>query len=109
MGKGFYISKGVGIVGVILGAGAVATIIALSVVYSQEKAKNNEVKPTEPGTTTNPTATATTPTPSNETWDQYRLPKTLEPIHYDVTLRPHLKRDPVNGLYIFTGKMSWTR
>ncbi|XP_036423928.1 alanyl (membrane) aminopeptidase b [Colossoma macropomum] len=113
MGKGFYISKTVGVVGIVVGAAAVATIIALSVVYSQEKAKNNEVKPTE-GTTTTTTTTTTTNTnttaapttaPSTEPWDSYRLPDTLLPDTYDVTLWPRLKPDE-RGIYIFTGNSS---
>nr|XP_013813041.1 PREDICTED: aminopeptidase N [Apteryx mantelli mantelli] len=39
MGAGFFISKSVGIVAIVLALGAVATIIALSVVYAQEKNK----------------------------------------------------------------------
>nr|AAC32754.1 aminopeptidase N [Pseudopleuronectes americanus] len=112
MGKGFYISKAVGVVGVILGAGALATIIALSVVYSQEKAKNNNnevsttvgptVGPTFGPTTSKPAVT--TPAPSNEAWDKYRLPKSLVPEHYNVKLWPRLTADPTTGLYIFTGE-----
>lgn len=98
MGKGFVISKAVGIVLVVVGAAAVATIIALSVVYSQEKSKNNEVKPTT-------TTSAPTTAPSNEPWDQWRLPQTLSPQSYNVILWPRLKPD-ANGLYIFTGKSS---
>lgn len=103
MGKGFYISKTVGIAGIVLGAGAVATIIALSVVYSQEKSRNNEieVKPTEGTTTTN---RPTTPA-SNEPWDSFRLPDTLIPGSYNVTLWPRLKPD-ADGVYIFTGNSS---
>uniref|UniRef100_UPI0037E9A504 aminopeptidase N-like isoform X2 n=1 Tax=Semicossyphus pulcher TaxID=241346 RepID=UPI0037E9A504 len=105
MGKGFFISKTVGIVGVIVGVGAVATIIALSVVYSQEKAKNDKptttVKP--PVTTARPPVT--TP-PSNLPWDRYRLPKSLMPDHYNVTLWPRLTPDETTGLYIFTGDTS---
>uniref|UniRef100_A0A8C2XDC4 Aminopeptidase n=1 Tax=Cyclopterus lumpus TaxID=8103 RepID=A0A8C2XDC4_CYCLU len=101
MGKGFYIGKAVGIVGIILCAGALATIIALSVVYSQEKTKsNNQVSPTAGGTTANPPVT---PSPSNEPWDKYRLPKTLVPDHYNVTLWPRLTLNTTTGLYIFTG------
>ncbi|XP_051548711.1 aminopeptidase Ey-like [Myxocyprinus asiaticus] len=122
MGKGFYISKTVGIVGIVLAAGAVATIIALSVVYSQEKAKNNEneVKPTVEVTTSRttaatglvPTTTGTTtglvPTTalSNEPWDQWRLPQTLLPESYNVTLWPRLQPDPHLGVYYFTGMSS---
>ncbi|XP_060783107.1 alanyl (membrane) aminopeptidase b, tandem duplicate 1 [Neoarius graeffei] len=109
MAQGFFISKTVGIVGIVLGAGAVATIIALSVVYSQEKSKNNvEVKPTDATTiqSTTPASTIQSTTPaSNELWDKYRLPDTLIPESYDVTLWPRLKPNP-EGLYIFTGNSS---
>ncbi|XP_026110203.1 aminopeptidase N-like [Carassius auratus] len=102
MGKGFFISKTVGIAGIVLAAGALATIIALSVVYSQEKSKNNEneVKPTGAITTSVPTTE-----PSNEPWDQWRLPQTLSPQTYNVTLWPRLQPD-ATGLYIFTGLSS---
>ncbi|XP_059191202.1 aminopeptidase Ey-like [Centropristis striata] len=103
MGKGFYLSKPVGIVAIIACIGALSTIIALSVVYSQEKAKNNEqVLPTNGGTTPKPT----TPTPSNEPWDKYRLPKSLVPDHYNLTLWPRLTADETTGLFIFTGHSS---
>ncbi|XP_028439977.1 aminopeptidase N isoform X1 [Perca flavescens] len=104
MGKGFYISKPVGVVAIILCAGALATIIALSVVYSQEKAKNNnQVLPTDGGPTSKPPNT--TPSPSTSPsgpWDNYRLPKSLVPINYNLTLWPRLTPDE-NGQYIFTG------
>uniref|UniRef100_A0A8P4K941 Aminopeptidase n=1 Tax=Dicentrarchus labrax TaxID=13489 RepID=A0A8P4K941_DICLA len=104
MGKGFFISKAVGIAAIIVGAGALATIIALSVVYSQEKAKNNDnVLPTDGGTTSKPPVTTTAP--SNEPWDKYRLPKSLVPDHYNVTLWPRLKQNLTTGLFIFTGKI----
>ncbi|NP_001082794.1 alanyl (membrane) aminopeptidase b, tandem duplicate 1 [Danio rerio] len=111
MGKGFYISKTLGIVGIVIGAGAVATIIALSVVYSQEKSKNNEIEnqqtTTTKGPTTNVPATTNIPTtvPSNEPWDQWRLPQTLSPETYKVTLWPRLQKN-AEGLYIFTGDSS---
>ncbi|CAL8324594.1 unnamed protein product [Gadus morhua 'NCC'] len=100
--KGFFISKAVGVVGIVLGAGAVATIIALSVVYSQEKAKTDgPVAPTDGTGTTLPTVP--TPAPSNEPWDKYRLPESLVPETYTVTLHPRLIPDPITKLYIFTG------
>ncbi|XP_075998651.1 aminopeptidase N-like [Genypterus blacodes] len=37
-------------------------------------------------------------------WDSYRLPNTLAPESYNVTLWPRLTPDPHTGLYIFTGK-----
>lgn len=121
MGKGFYISKVVGIVGGVLAVGAVATIIALSVVYVQERDKNNqnEVCPTNAILTTKPTdapvtqttagtatTVSTTPAPSDKPWDQYRLPTNLVPYTYHVTLWPRLTPDNETGLYIFTGKAS---
>lgn len=111
MGKGFYISKSIGVVAVVLGAGALATIIALSVVYSQEKAKNNDVLPTTTPTTpttSEPPVSVSTPAPPSEAWDKYRLPKSLVPDHYNVTLWPRLTPDQTTGLYIFTGKASAT-
>lgn len=121
MGKGLYISKVVVIVGGVLAVGAVATIIALSVVYSQELNRNNDRGPcptdggpsptndvptTQPGTHTQPTNVPTTSEPSNELWDQYRLPPNLVPNTYHVTLWPRLTPDATTGLYIFTGKAS---
>ncbi|XP_036399366.1 aminopeptidase N-like [Megalops cyprinoides] len=113
MGKGFYISKALAVVGIVVGAGAVATIIALSVVYSQEKSKNElkptdgGVLPTDGGVTTASTTPAPTPspTPSNEPWDKYRLPDTLKPQHYNLTLWPRLQVNE-HGMYIFTGSSS---
>lgn len=104
MAKGFYISKTLGILGIVLGVAAVCTIVALSVVYAQEKNKNAEnsaTAPTLPGTTTS-TATPATTVDGSLLWNQYRLPKTLIPDSYQVTLRPYLT--PNNqGLYIFQG------
>lgn len=112
MGKGFYISKVVAVVGGIVAVGAVATIIALSVVYSQELAKNDQnspqptdAQPTGEIPTTGPSG-PTTAAPSNQPWDQYRLPKNLLPLSYKVTLWPRLTPDNTTGLYIFTGKAS---
>lgn len=124
MAKGFYISKPLGILGIVLGVAAVCTIVALSVVYAQEKNKNAEnsaTAPTLPGTTTStatPTTTSTTTTTTtsattstatpattvdgSQLWNQYRLPKTLIPDSYQVTLRPYLTPND-QGLYIFEG------
>lgn len=106
MGKGFFISKPVGVVAIVLGAGAVATIIALSVVYAQEKEKNlnNDVSPTNEATS----APVTTTAPPNQPWHRYRLPKSLVPRSYKVTLWPRLSPDQ-NGLYIFSGTSEMIR
>ncbi|KAE8618156.1 hypothetical protein XENTR_v10009290 [Xenopus tropicalis] len=115
MGKGFYVSKLVLAVGIIFAVAAVSTIIALAVVYSQEKGKNNDVaKPPETTTSSSGTSTATTTTTatatatattaqSNDPWNKYRLPKTLSPVHYDVELQPFLVKN-ADGLYVFRGK-----
>ncbi|XP_045068708.1 aminopeptidase N-like isoform X2 [Coregonus clupeaformis] len=101
MGKGFFISKTLGIVGVIVGTGVVAAIIALSVVYSQEKAKNQEaVKPTDGGGGVLPT----TPSTPKDPWDHYRLPDSLSPVSYNITLWPRLVVNASTGLYVFTGQ-----
>ncbi|XP_063781891.1 aminopeptidase N [Pseudophryne corroboree] len=119
MAKGFYVSKLVGFICIFLAIAAVATIIALAVVYSNELSNNNKVEnggslttsfipapststPTTTTTTTTTTQTSTTPA-SNELWDKYRLPKSLIPIHYDIDLRPILEKDS-QGLYVFHGK-----
>lgn len=100
MGKGFYISKAVAVTCGVVAVGAVATIIALSVVYSQEKAKNEATSTSSPDTTTQPPST--TPSTPKEPWQRYRLPDSLAPISYNVTLWPELVPN-ADGLYIFRG------
>ncbi|NXB74662.1 AMPN Aminopeptidase, partial [Donacobius atricapilla] len=118
MAAGFFISKTVGIVAIVLGLGAVATIIALSVVYAQEKNKGtSDVVTTTtagpgistttragPGISTTTTTTTTTPAPNNP-WNRWRLPATLKPEFYEVSLQPFLKPD-ANNMYIFKGNSS---
>ncbi|NWZ36876.1 AMPN Aminopeptidase, partial [Brachypodius atriceps] len=102
MAAGFFISKTVGIVAIVLGLGAVATIIALSVVYAQEKNKGTP----DVGTTASPgiSTTATTAAPNNP-WNRWRLPTTLKPEFYEVSLQPFLQPD-ANDMYIFKGNSS---
>ncbi|KAM4602441.1 aminopeptidase Ey-like [Polymixia lowei] len=105
MGKGLYISRTVAVVCVVVAIAASAVIIALSVVYSQEKSKN-EVVPTStaaPSSTTSSVTSSTTPSPPKEPWERYRLPDSLAPVSYNVTLWPRLEPDR-DGLYIFTGR-----
>lgn len=103
MGKGFYISKAVAAVCVVTAIAAVVIIIALSVVYSQEKAKKDPALPTTTGphTTTTPEPN-TTPFTPKEPWQRYRLPNSLTPVSYNVTLWPRLEPNGDN-MYIFTG------
>lgn len=100
MGKGFFISKTLGIVGIVVGIAAVATIIALSVVYAQEKQKSNNAAPTP--SQLPQTGPPSTPSTAPEAWASYRLPHTLMPDHYEVILQPFLNHT-VGGLYIFRG------
>uniref|UniRef100_H0ZVQ3 Aminopeptidase n=1 Tax=Taeniopygia guttata TaxID=59729 RepID=H0ZVQ3_TAEGU len=95
-----------------MGLGAVATIIALSVVYAQEKNKgvsdvgtstNTTARPGT-STTARPGTNTTTPAPNNP-WNQWRLPATLKPEFYEVSLQPFLKPD-ANNMYIFKGNSS---
>ncbi|NWV65277.1 AMPN Aminopeptidase, partial [Malurus elegans] len=102
MAAGFFISKSVGIVAIVLGLGAVATIIALSVVYAQEKNKGTS----DVGGTAEPSTTATTAAPNNP-WNRWRLPGTLRPESYEVSLQPFLKPD-ANNMYIFKGNSNVT-
>ncbi|XP_005446233.2 aminopeptidase N [Falco rusticolus] len=128
MAAGFFISKTVGIVGIVLALGAVATIIALSVVYAQEKNKvvdTTTAATTTTASTTTTTASTTTTTAStskttastlptippnttaapNNPWNRWRLPTTLMPESYEVTLQPFLIPD-ANNTYIFKGNSS---
>ncbi|XP_075015741.1 aminopeptidase N [Calonectris borealis] len=102
MAAGFFISKSVGIVAIVLALGAVATIIALSVVYAQEK---NKVTDSGTADTTTTTATPTTTAAPNNPWNRWRLPMTLTPESYEVTLQPFLTPD-ANNMYIFKGNSS---
>ncbi|XP_059035982.1 aminopeptidase N isoform X2 [Mustela lutreola] len=116
MAKGFYISKALGILFIILGVAAACTIIALSVVYAQEKNKNtgssadgSPTSPTSPTSPMNPTAptttgstTAATTLDQSKPWNRYRLPKALIPSSYNVVLRPYLTPNS-DGLYTFSG------
>nr|XP_012319279.1 aminopeptidase N [Aotus nancymaae] len=108
MAKGFYISKSLGVVGIILGVAALCTIVALSVVYAQEKNKNAEsslgaatTTASASGATTTTSASATT-LDQSEPWNRFRLPSTLKPDSYQVTLQPYLTPND-QGLYVFSG------
>ncbi|XP_016007055.1 aminopeptidase N [Rousettus aegyptiacus] len=101
MAKGFYISKSLGILAILLGVAAVCTIIALSIVYAQEKNRNVESSSQAP-TSLSTTTTVATTLDQSKAWNQYRLPQTLMPESYQVTLRPYLTPNE-EGLYIFKG------
>lgn len=100
MGKGVYLSKCAAVSCVVVAIAAAATIIALAVVYSQEKSKNEATSPSTPAPTGAPIPT--TPSGPKQPWQLYRLPDSLVPISYNVTLWPRLERN-TEGLYIFLG------
>ncbi|KAJ1180032.1 hypothetical protein NDU88_005257 [Pleurodeles waltl] len=104
MAKGFYLSKLLAGVAICFTVAAVATIIALAVLYAEEKAKNVTSNPPTPNpTTSHSPGTATTASQQNTPWKKYRLPKTLVPQHYEVELQPYLEKN-AQGLYVFKGK-----
>ncbi|CAL8246251.1 unnamed protein product [Lota lota] len=107
MGKGFYLSKNLAMAGLLLAAIALVTIIVLSVVYDQERSRNSSF----PGDGPPSSRVSSTPNPSSsspstlgplEPWQRYRLPDTLAPVFYNITLWPRLEPDQ-QGLFIFTG------
>uniref|UniRef100_A0A674C3U1 Aminopeptidase n=1 Tax=Salmo trutta TaxID=8032 RepID=A0A674C3U1_SALTR len=102
MAKGFYISKNMGLAGLLMGAVAGVVIIALAAVYDKEKTKNQN-KPVDGVTTVSPTTSSTLSTPKNP-WEYYRLPDSLSPVSYNITLWPRLVVNASTGLYIFTGQ-----
>uniref|UniRef100_A0A672FBB4 Aminopeptidase n=1 Tax=Salarias fasciatus TaxID=181472 RepID=A0A672FBB4_SALFA len=105
MGKGFYVSKAVALFLLVTAVAALATIIALSVVYSQERAKTLE-DPASTSTARPSTTTESTPSTPKEPWHLYRLPDSLSPSTYNVSLHPRLTPNEDSGLYIFTGQSS---
>lgn len=102
MGKVYYISKNVGLGLLVLVISALITIIALSIAYDKERAKNQGQSghaASDGSSTSPPFTTSFTP---KEPWDYYRLPKSLIPQSYSVTLWPRLQPN-ADGMYIFTG------
>ncbi|XP_058485238.1 aminopeptidase N-like [Solea solea] len=102
MGKVYYISKNVGIGLFVLAAIALTTIIALSVAYHKERIKNRGRPGDGASDNTSVPTPSTTPFTSKDPWDHYRLPDSLSPISYNLTLWPRLEPN-ADGLYIFTG------
>uniref|UniRef100_H3D2Y9 Aminopeptidase n=1 Tax=Tetraodon nigroviridis TaxID=99883 RepID=H3D2Y9_TETNG len=99
MKKGFYLSQAAAAACLLTAIAAAAVIIALSVVYSQEKSKSQaacSTTTTEPGVPTTPGPPSTPSTPK-EPWQRYRLPDTLRPVSYNVTLWPQLQPNGDQG------------
>ncbi|XP_056268750.1 aminopeptidase N-like isoform X2 [Pseudoliparis swirei] len=99
MGKVYYFSKHVGLGLLVLAVTALVTIIALSIAYDKERAKKRDTL----GDGTSMPTPFTTPSGPKEPWDHYRLPVSLAPVSYNVTLWPRLKPG-ADGMYFFTGK-----
>nr|XP_032805617.1 aminopeptidase N-like [Petromyzon marinus] len=92
----------------VLFVGMLSTIIALSVVYSNELNVNKEPAAPAPTEKTTPkpsdiTNEKPTPTIRPGPWKNIRLPKNLVPSSYKVKLWPKLDPDPVTKLYTFSG------
>ncbi|XP_068612842.1 aminopeptidase N-like [Brachionichthys hirsutus] len=107
MGKVYYLSKNVVIGLLVLTTISLATIIGLSIAYDKEKSKDRD-KPGGGAPDSTTTMHTTMPTPGSiqkEPWDLYRLPDSLVPVFYNVTLWPRLKSN-ADGLFIFTGHSS---
>uniref|UniRef100_A0A8D2B0P0 Aminopeptidase n=1 Tax=Sciurus vulgaris TaxID=55149 RepID=A0A8D2B0P0_SCIVU len=102
MAKGFYISKSLGVLGILLGIAALCTIIALSVVYAQEKNRNVETFTVATEVPALSTAILATTVNQSIPWNRFRLPKSLMPDSYQVKLRPYFTPND-KGLYIFEG------
>lgn len=100
MGKVYYVSKPLGLGLLLVAAAAMATIIALSVAYNNEKSRNRGAGADPP--TSMSTALQTSFSP-RDPWDYYRLPSSLLPLSYNVTLWPRLEPDE-DGVYIFSGR-----
>ncbi|XP_053575340.1 aminopeptidase N-like [Bombina bombina] len=83
MAKGFYVSKLIAFVAILFSVAAVATIIALAVVFSQEKAKNNENEQspvaTSPTTTHSTVGIGSTLSPATATDSTVGTGSTLSP------------------------------
>lgn len=99
MGEGFYISKTAAVACVVAAFGAVVTILALSVAYAHERLKT-PASSAGAGTTVRNTLSGPT-----KPWHHYRLPDSLYPDYYNVTLWPWLKPN-AEDLYNFTGNSS---
>uniref|UniRef100_A0A3B5LZR7 Aminopeptidase n=1 Tax=Xiphophorus couchianus TaxID=32473 RepID=A0A3B5LZR7_9TELE len=104
MGKVYNISKNVGLGLLVLGVSAAVTIIGLSIAYDKQRAKT-QGKPGDEASTGSTSIPPTTPFTPKDPWDYYRLPDSLVPLTYNVTLWPRLKPDADN-MYIFTGHSS---
>uniref|UniRef100_A0A8D0AU66 Aminopeptidase n=1 Tax=Sander lucioperca TaxID=283035 RepID=A0A8D0AU66_SANLU len=102
MGRVYYVSKNVGLGMLVLATIALATIIALSIAYDKERAKNRGKPENEATDSTSMPTPLTTPSTPKEPWDHYRLPDSLVPVSYNVTLWPRL-RPNADGMYLFTG------
>lgn len=123
MGKVYNVSRNVGLGLLVLAAAALATIIGLSVAYNNERSKNRgwqDHRATEGDrpsyrirngagastrTSTDKPPSLTTTCVPKEPWDYYRLPDTLMPLSYNVTLWPRLKPNS-DEIYVFTGQSS---
>jgi len=112
MGRGYYLSRITALAGLLLAAIALVTVVVLSVVYDHERSRNRGLAGDgAPGSEASSSSSSSTATPSSssapppgppEPWQRYRLPDTLAPVSYRVSLWPRLRPD-LRGLFVFTG------
>ncbi|KAM4593082.1 aminopeptidase N-like isoform 1-T3 [Odontesthes bonariensis] len=102
MGKVYYVGKNVGLGLLVLAGSALAIIIALSIAYDKERTKNQGKPKDGTSDTTKATPPTTLFTPKDP-WDHFRLPDSLIPVSYNVTLWPRLEPN-ADGIYIFSGQ-----
>lgn len=102
MKKGFSIRKVEAAALLAVAIAVVVVIVALSVVYSHEKSKNRAALATTTGPSVASTYEPFTTSTPKEPWQLYRLPDSLSPVSYNVTLWPRLTLNDDN-MYIFTG------
>lgn len=99
MRKGFFISRAAVVSFVVVGVVAVVVIVALTVAYCEEKTRAGA--PPTGEATAGPVPPTPAPAPK-EPWQRYRLPGSLWPLSYNVTLWPRLTPDG-EGAYTFAG------
>lgn len=110
MANVYYVSKTLGLALLVAAAAALVTIIALSVAYNNEKSKSRGAGAASSSSSSSSPSTSTPPVTSftpKEPWDYYRLPTSLLPLYYSVTLWPRLQPD-ADGAYVFTGHSAVT-
>nr|XP_032809634.1 aminopeptidase Ey-like [Petromyzon marinus] len=105
MGKEIYISKTKAIV-IALAVAVALVVVGLMAGLIGKDSVSSDPKTTSKPLTTKPSTTTAPPYPPGP-WNEYRLPRSVIPTHYEVELKPELYKQP-DGLYIFSGQVNIT-